>query len=514
MSRRALRRLGKWLLEVEMGFVWGVAGISIFVFVFAAIWYIDPALLTLVLQFRQAECTTVSSAFLIGISNCSWTSCRLGCTREVYKCWQVQVDFEFVQDAPVYRPPWASISDFGRGEVHQADYSDKSPPENRARLYPNVRGCGYPPELNCETFYEEHGKIDSKFTCWVSTMDNSIAMTELDLERAKSEVIYSLVPLFIFIVFVLYAFCRHGVFSVCNPLKMCPRVSGGTGDLPPLTPKQLLAYRRELAAKKSSALAALQTAGTAAAVVRAFRNETEPPETIVEEESNSKASSAVLQGPVDPDLGEHEVTELQDFSEPRSTSSSRGSSGIRSRKRYSRPDPEPTEPLLHNKPLPGSTVDVDDLLKLESDLYPLKPVSSLKHQALEGEQTLRHQSFSGSFNSLFSLKDDTKSETKTIINELFLAEELNKMEPFDSKIFHDDLGASSNAAAAAVIKDADGIDSLDDFFFSSASSNFGSSEQLRRKPNKSAASSSFSAWADDSTTDSINDFGYRKTKPL
>ena len=76
MSRAALRKVGKWLLEVEMGFVWGVAGISIFVFVFAAIWYIDPALLTLVLQFRQANCTAVSSQFLVGISNCTWTSCR------------------------------------------------------------------------------------------------------------------------------------------------------------------------------------------------------------------------------------------------------------------------------------------------------------------------------------------------------------------------------------------------------------------------------------------------------
>ena len=65
MGRNLLRRLGLWLLEIEMGFVWGVAGLSIIVFVFAAIWYIDPALLTLVLQFRQAECTTVDAAFLV-----------------------------------------------------------------------------------------------------------------------------------------------------------------------------------------------------------------------------------------------------------------------------------------------------------------------------------------------------------------------------------------------------------------------------------------------------------------
>ena len=76
MTRRGIRRVGRWLLEVEMGFVWGIAGLSIFIFVFAAIWYIDPALLTLVLRFRQATCTTVSAAFLIGVSNCSWTSCK------------------------------------------------------------------------------------------------------------------------------------------------------------------------------------------------------------------------------------------------------------------------------------------------------------------------------------------------------------------------------------------------------------------------------------------------------
>merc|ERR1712012_1078012 len=92
MAKKSLKRLIEWLLEVEMGFVWGVAGLAIITFVFAAIWYIDPALLTLVLRFRKAECTTKNQAFLIGISNCSWTSCRLGCTREVYKCWQIQVE--------------------------------------------------------------------------------------------------------------------------------------------------------------------------------------------------------------------------------------------------------------------------------------------------------------------------------------------------------------------------------------------------------------------------------------
>ena len=257
MARQWMQRTKEWLLDVEMGFVWGTAGLSIIIFVFLAIWYIDPALLTLVLQFRQARCTTQDSAFLVGISNCSWTSCRLGCTREIYKCWQVQVAYEFVEGTEPYRPPWAPLSD--RSFVSDGN-SDASRNNGLTRLYPNVRGCGYPPELNCEKFYEDYGKKDREFSCWVSTLNPEIAMTELDLERAKEEVIWSLVPLFIFIIFVLYAFCRLGVFSICNPLKMCPKANDTQIEMPSLTPKKLFDYKKGLLAKKSQALASFQAA--------------------------------------------------------------------------------------------------------------------------------------------------------------------------------------------------------------------------------------------------------------
>jgi len=155
MAREGLNRLRDWLLEIEMGVVWGLAGVSIISFVFLAIWFIDPALLTLVLQFRQARCTTVDAVFLVGISNCTWTSCRLGCTREIFKCWQILVQFEFVQNAVPHKPPWAPLSAAALskedGEVELLTASDGTlMPSNTARLYPNVKGCGYPPELNCE----------------------------------------------------------------------------------------------------------------------------------------------------------------------------------------------------------------------------------------------------------------------------------------------------------------------------------------------------------------------------
>ena len=89
-------------------------------------------------------------------------------------------------------------------------------------------------------------------------MDHGIAMTELDLERAKEEVILSLIPLFLFILSILYAFCRLGIFSVCNPLKVCPQASDTQIDMPSLTPKKLFDYKKGLIAKKSEALASFQ----------------------------------------------------------------------------------------------------------------------------------------------------------------------------------------------------------------------------------------------------------------
>ena len=111
-----------------------------------------------------------------------------------------QVSFEYVQGSVPYRPPWAALSSFGqtghtsRKENFNVADETSSGGKNFARLYPNVRGCGYPPELNCEDFFEKFGGLKNDtassagpYPCWVSTIDSTIAMTELDLvsERAS-----------------------------------------------------------------------------------------------------------------------------------------------------------------------------------------------------------------------------------------------------------------------------------------------------------------------------------------
>ena len=46
-------------------------------------------------------------------------------------------------------------------------------------------------------------------------------------------------PLLLFIVSVLYAFCRLGVFAVCNPFRWCPKSPDTDLKLEVLTPQRL-----------------------------------------------------------------------------------------------------------------------------------------------------------------------------------------------------------------------------------------------------------------------------------
>ena len=89
----------------------------------------------------------ICSAYLIGISNCSWSSCRHGCTAEVYKCWQVEVNFTLKPLSQPIPPPWGSLTSLSMARAGAGHLPASSP--HLAKLYPNVRGCGYPPQLQC-----------------------------------------------------------------------------------------------------------------------------------------------------------------------------------------------------------------------------------------------------------------------------------------------------------------------------------------------------------------------------
>ena len=65
--------------------------VCIFAFLFLVPFVLDPAISTLMHEFVDSPVTCRVSQVEVkhGKSNCKWSSCREGCTKEVYTCWQV-----------------------------------------------------------------------------------------------------------------------------------------------------------------------------------------------------------------------------------------------------------------------------------------------------------------------------------------------------------------------------------------------------------------------------------------
>ena len=101
----------------------------------------DPAIASLQHQFSRTTCQTVRGRYRQGKVNCGWTSCREGCTHEVYNCWQIEVIIIIINMFIMF------ICQV-KYDVYDHNYTvvDTVP----AKLYPNVKGCGYPPIVDCD----------------------------------------------------------------------------------------------------------------------------------------------------------------------------------------------------------------------------------------------------------------------------------------------------------------------------------------------------------------------------
>ena len=131
-----------------------------------------------------------------GLSNCSWTSCREGCTRDYFECFHIKVEYSKVGD---------DSSTFNKGLV-SLDSST-----HVASLFVNVKGCGYPPAVQCDKWLADFGVNNSVVPCFYSKNDNSMAITHLDTERAKNDVLLS-----ILLPFLLVVLSGAALFLVCK----------------------------------------------------------------------------------------------------------------------------------------------------------------------------------------------------------------------------------------------------------------------------------------------------------
>lgn len=251
---------------------------SLFAFLFLVPFVIDPAFTTIFMHFdtHAAFCITVETEYHKGASNCSWTSCREGCTKEVYECTQIRVNYKIWKPPPnitnITTTAETSSSSAGgaattttildsnknnmlinkinidgsneesvRFERALAEYdfsdsnslleknSDKSvqggefmeypdSPEltglmgndsewyfTGARLFPNVKGCGYPPMLNCSIWAKKYKEIGSNFSCFYSKVDPGLVISDLDMWQNTLNLVYAMaIPIPSFIISVIY----------------------------------------------------------------------------------------------------------------------------------------------------------------------------------------------------------------------------------------------------------------------------------------------------------------------
>ncbi|KAK7072410.1 hypothetical protein SK128_023178, partial [Halocaridina rubra] len=192
---------------------------GLFTLLFLVPMTIDPALATLTYEFhpKPVLCMTTFADWIAGQTSIEWCSCTEGCTSDIYNCSQIVVVYKKCLTREISPANNDFLTNGGGGgdgsfggdggscslgnnstgptnnDVNTATYID---PEYwdvvNASLYINVKGCGYPPEVNCTTFFDEFGVPGRRFWCYYSKMDKYLVMPEYDPQAAELELAMSL----------------------------------------------------------------------------------------------------------------------------------------------------------------------------------------------------------------------------------------------------------------------------------------------------------------------------------
>ncbi|XP_050733148.1 uncharacterized protein LOC127006836 [Eriocheir sinensis] len=231
--RHRCKKCGSWCLDVcdrtktsllVLGATLGLPAFYMTLFLL-----LSPGLSTLAAHFHPAICTVASSVVLEGNKNCTWSSCRQGCTAvEMFRCWQVFViaqvahenqtsgnGSELVKDKE-------SMTEEDEGKAKGKDKTEEYQTERRqeatnelsitnmdilllketgtlTRLQVNVEGCGY---LSCEAWWERHGRLGSTYACYLSA-DGRVAVPDVNLKAAATKVVLGMLPLILMTVAIV-----------------------------------------------------------------------------------------------------------------------------------------------------------------------------------------------------------------------------------------------------------------------------------------------------------------------
>ena len=75
--------------------------------------------------------------------------------------------------------------------LREAEGLEPGPTKHKAVLLVNVKGCGYPPSVNCTTWISQFGLEQSTFPCYYARTNQSVAITHLDTRTDLRDLLLS-----------------------------------------------------------------------------------------------------------------------------------------------------------------------------------------------------------------------------------------------------------------------------------------------------------------------------------
>ncbi|XP_050313628.1 protein tipE [Anthonomus grandis grandis] len=162
------------------------AFVSVFAFLFLIPFVVDPSITSLMADYdtEPVTCVATNHVYAEGISNCSWASCREGCTREATRCHQIHVNYS--------RVPFRK---YNKDKIVHWEVTN-------TRFLINTEGCGYPPSVNCSQFAKQYGynTAGTPFPCYYSRMYPEFVVSRYSWDDTLRNLVLSLaIPNLLFI---------------------------------------------------------------------------------------------------------------------------------------------------------------------------------------------------------------------------------------------------------------------------------------------------------------------------
>ncbi|XP_055644626.1 protein tipE isoform X1 [Toxorhynchites rutilus septentrionalis] len=157
--------------------------LSVFAFLFLIPFVVDPAISTIVADYDPVPVTCVVTDHVCaeGMRNCTWSSCREGCTTAAVKCHQLLVNYTKI---PYH--DW---------QKHPRDLNSVEWDVMDTKFLVNTEGCGYPPRVNCTEFAKKYGysHVGDPFPCYYSRAYPEMVVARYSWDDNLKHLILSLI---------------------------------------------------------------------------------------------------------------------------------------------------------------------------------------------------------------------------------------------------------------------------------------------------------------------------------